>query len=613
MRPAHILLFITFFTSSVLCQTEEASRKLQIAQRLEQAGDWKQATVVYEDLWRSDTTNYVYFDALRRAYGQLKEYDKAIRIIEYRMHLRPAEFYLAAYLGGVHFDAGHRPQADSVWDALLASYPKQRQMYVLIAQQMQERRLFGRAIGIYLRGREATGNNAEFAQELALLYSATQAYGDAVGEYLLLLEQTPHQLGYVQSRIASFTIRDEGLRQAEAAVAAAVEKRPANTQFKTLYAWVLMEEGRYADALPVYRTIDSVSASNGSQLFSFAGMAIRAGRFAEASLAYREIVALDPPSPLRPRSLYGMAEAYEQTLSAAPAQRAGRHDQRLPVPESAQPPDSALMLYDQVISQYPGSQPALQSLYRIGIIRFERQFDLDGALRALDEVRTDRRAGNLAWEALLTSTDVLLGRGDVQGARDRLLEAPQEARAYLQDRFTLRYAWLTYVLGDFVQAQALLRGVTQSLNRDAANDGLTLYYHIQEGAVDSSTLVRFSRGELLTRQRKFSEALEEFLYVSMNAKTATLASRSRLESADMLVRLGKPEAAIHLLDSVVSTYQTDVLRDRAMYRLGMVYEQEMRDPVRATETYEKFLVLFPTSIFADDVRQRVRSLKGDAS
>ena len=245
------------------------------------------------------------------------------------------------------------------------------------------------------------------------------------------------------------------------------------------------------------------------------------------------------------------------------------------------------------------------------MIRFERLFDLDAAVRAFEEVQADRRAGNLAWEALLASTNVLIAKGDIGGARHRLTAAPQQARTYLQDRFALQYAWVTYFLGDFSGAQEVLQGVITSPGRDAANDGLLLYYHLQEGSVDSTTLILFSKAEILTRQRKFAEALEHYRLVSTQAKTAMLASRSRLSSADMLVRLGRPQAAADLLDSVVSVYQTDVLRDRALYMLGTLYESELHDVVRARETYDKFLALFPTSVFADEVRRRVRSLSGD--
>ncbi len=607
------LLLVHVVTMVLVGQNDEATRKLQIAQSLEQAGDWQQASGLYEDLWRQDTANYVYFDALRRAYTQLKEHEKAIAVIEHRLRIRPTESYLAAYLGGVYFDAGRRPAADSVWMALLASAPKQRQLYVAVAQQMQERRLFGRAIETFQKGREVIGAPAEFAQELAFLHSATQSYEEAVGEYLRILEQTPHQLGYVQSRIASFTIRDEGLKQAERAIARAISRRPSNVQFKTLYAWVLMEQEKYPAALKTYRELDALSSANGAQLFNFAETAVRDGKLRIAVEAYSEIIMAVPQSSLRPHAMLGMAQAYERLSTVSVPKQAAAPPALQPIPETAVPADSALELYSRIMKEYPGSQPALLSLFRIGILRYERYADLDGALRALGDVRANPRSGILAWDALLAEADVLIARGDLPGARTLIQQAPQQARTYLAERLVLKEAWVEYLVGSFTAAQSILGKVIGSLNKDAANDGLTLYYFIQEGSADSSSLVLFARGELLIRQRKYSEALEIFRAVGRTARTAMLASRSRLESADMLVRLGKEREAIQLLDSIVTNHRTDVFRDRALFRIGTVYEERMGDTERARETYERFLALFPHSLFAEEARRRARALRSDPS
>jgi hypothetical protein len=81
----------------------------------------------------------------------------------------------------------------------------------------------------------------------------------------------------------------------------------------------------------------------------------------------------------------------------------------------------------------------------------------------------------------------------------------------------------------------------------------------------------------------------------------------------MMVRLGRPAEAVALLDSVVSTYKADVLRDRAAFRVGEIYMNELGNKRKALESYEHFLTLFPTSLYAEEARKRVRSLREDAS
>ena len=168
------------FPAPLLAQDPDQSRQLQLAQSLEQAGEWTRASVLYEGLYRADSLNYVYFDALRRAYIQLKEYRKAIYLVQRRIVLRPGEAFLTAQLGGLTYDEGEPVRADSLWNVALLLQPANRQMYVIVAQQMQERRLYDKAIRTYEAGRGATRNPVDFVEELALLHSATQAYGSAV-------------------------------------------------------------------------------------------------------------------------------------------------------------------------------------------------------------------------------------------------------------------------------------------------------------------------------------------------------------------------------------------------------------------------------------------------
>ncbi|MBF8247802.1 MAG: TPR REGION domain-containing protein, partial [Bacteroidetes bacterium] len=52
--------------------------RLRVAQSFEQSGDWERAALLYEELYKHDPKNYVFFEGLRRSYTQVKKYDEAI-------------------------------------------------------------------------------------------------------------------------------------------------------------------------------------------------------------------------------------------------------------------------------------------------------------------------------------------------------------------------------------------------------------------------------------------------------------------------------------------------------------------------------------------------------
>jgi outer membrane protein assembly factor BamD (BamD/ComL family) len=56
---------------------------------------------------------------------------------------------------------------------------------------------------------------------------------------------------------------------------------------------------------------------------------------------------------------------------------------------------------------------------------------------------------------------------------------------------------------------------------------------------------------------------------------------------------------------------TSVLRDRAQMRIAEVYERLLKDNVKAVEAYERLLEQFPTSLFVEEARKRIRALRGE--
>ena len=74
-----------------LLSAQEMQNTLRLAQSFEQAGEYGRASRLYEDLLRSDSLNFVYFEGLSRCYEQLKNYDAAIALDINRLRLEPPD------------------------------------------------------------------------------------------------------------------------------------------------------------------------------------------------------------------------------------------------------------------------------------------------------------------------------------------------------------------------------------------------------------------------------------------------------------------------------------------------------------------------------------------
>jgi TolA-binding protein len=76
--------------------------------------------------------------------------------------------------------------------------------------------------------------------------------------------------------------------------------------------------------------------------------------------------------------------------------------------------------------------------------------------------------------------------------------------------------------------------------------------------------------------------------------------------------LARPLDAVETFRSMAKDMTSSILRDRALMRVGEIYEQRLKNPALALEAYEELLKLFPTSLHAEEARRRMRRLRGDA-
>ncbi|MBI3586978.1 MAG: tetratricopeptide repeat protein, partial [Ignavibacteriales bacterium] len=479
-----------------------------------------------------------------------------------------------------------------------------------------------KAIRIYLSARTASGNGELFIEDLALLYAALQQYDLATNEYVQMLRSRPQQLTYVEARMSSYMGRDEARRAALKVVKDEVQRSQNDVSLHSLLAWLFMESKNFDSALVEYRAIDKLSKANGAELFQFAQRAIQERAYRSAAKAFREVIEEYPKQKMIPFARYGYARSIEELSleadstfaitgsSAAQQTSVPFRASSEPVSETRPTYQGALGLYESIISDYPNSETYIQSLYRIGFIRFHRFFDLDGAISAFESVRRNPINQNLSLEATASIAEVQTARNDLKQARVEyasLLGVDQ-----YRERVVFRLAELDYFEASFDSALAKVKTLTTNLNTDLANDALQLLYFIQENKTGAlPALSEFAKADLLMRQRKYSEALSRFKEVAKTYPTALLQDDALMKIGELYILLNQTDGAIGVFKQLSNDMPTSVLRDRAQMRIGEIYERILRDIPHAIEAYEQVLVKFPTSLYVEEARKRIRLLRGD--
>ncbi len=81
----------------------------------------------------------------------------------------------------------------------------------------------------------------------------------------------------------------------------------------------------------------------------------------------------------------------------------------------------------------------------------------------------------------------------------------------------------------------------------------------------------------------------------------------------MLVAQDKYPVAIEVLKELSGREEFNIFADRSFYLLAQVYEFGIGDVGSAQSTYQKFLELFPNSLYLDKSQENLKRLKNKGS
>jgi tetratricopeptide (TPR) repeat protein len=614
MISAHLVLFL-LSTFLVFSQIPDQLTKFRLAQTYEQAGDFERAADAYRALLHADSSNVLYFEGLRRVYLQLKKYDDAIALIQSRLQRAPDDVALQAALGGVYYKAGLEKEANAAWERAIAIDPKNQNVYRVVANVELENRLLDRAAETYRRARTAINDPAVFTIDLAQLLAVSMDYAGSTREYVRWVRLNPNQLAFVQGRMASFTGREEARAIAVDVVTQEI-KSEENVRLEELLGWLYLEGKDFTRALDVYRRIDALTKSGGSNIYSFAERAFKEGAYDVAAKAYLEAIRIPVPPTLLPAAKYGYASSLmhmsllADTLSAAPLQQ---------IPESEAYPRyaGAISYFRTIIAEFPRSEYSARSYYQIGTIQFERFFDLDGALASFEQVEKELPSVPLLqFSVALKIGEILVAKGDTASATGRfsaVLGAPN-ATPDLHDEAAYRLAELEYFGGRFKEAIDRLSAITFNLKADYANDALQLLSFLQENMMTGeAALKEYAGADFLARQRKNSEAITILQEVIEKYPKALLVDDALMRVAFLEAQAGRYDEALGSYERLLSSFaETSIALDRAQFNIGEIYEHGLREPEKAIAAYETLLSRYPRSLLATEARRRIRDLRGDS-
>jgi tetratricopeptide (TPR) repeat protein len=585
-----------------------------LAQSFERTGDFDRAASLFEEIYSIQPQNYLIFESLNRVYLQSKQYQNSIDLIQKKINVNPQDINLYGMLGTTYYLMGNEEKAYETWEEGIKTQPDNQMSYRIMANNAIQRRAFDKAIDYLERGKAISQNPDYFAYDLANIYSLTMQFNKAAEEYCLILSLQPTQLSTVENRILSYSNKPGALSQ----TIEVIENwdKANNISFDYLLARLYIEAKSFDKAHSLYLEIDKKQQNKGAELYNFSQLVFNEGEYQLAAEVYKEIINKYPESAYSSGSKLGYAKSLEAILEKE-TEAANPNWKPLsePLIVDTAKTNNVIRSYLDLINDYPNSEIANESYFRIGKIYLWKLNNLSEAKENFEQILTVALTSRFAVESSEQIGKIFVIEGNLKKAIEQFSMIINNRRAAEDKRNFAKYqlAKIDFFEGNFTDAKEKLASVISNLKDNSANDAIELSLLLNTASADSSNLLRLGMAEFLIEQRRYSEASEIFKNITSNPNAFVLHHICKIREAEAELAMNNIDKSVELFEAITNEAEKNIYADKALYLLGKIYQYGKKNYPKAIESYESLLAKFPNSLYLDNARNAILELRNKLS
>ena len=601
MRPFSILVIVCvlLLCSSVFAVAQrntEEREKLRLAQTYERAGDMRNAARLYQELYALSPSSEPLFLGVVRTLSGLQQYEALLPVVEQRVSATNAAS-TAVLAGTLSARIGKLNEANAWWKRGQELSNNDESIIVSIGQDQLQLTLSKEALESFLLARKINGDAQSYGDEISQLYASAGDYDGSVRETLALFLSTG-DVSATQRRLSALLAYEKG----PDAIAKQLENlSTSTTDALRLKQWFYRQTKDWQRAFDVSKMLDENSGSKGQELLMFADGARMEDQFDIAISAYSSVMKNSPDQRFQISAAYGSIRSLDQKL---------RRNKSMNATEAR----VLVSRYDEIISSYSKHPIAADALYHSAILEDDVIKDVEAARNRLMRLQNQWKGNVTEAKGSLRLADIYLGMGADAEAKvtlERIVNGASKFAKESQDLAQLRLADLFLWAGEYDSARVRYQPLASDLASIAANDALDRLLLLNLAQDDSLTVSKLAAAEGLHVRRRYKESADSFYDAVRSAKDAELRDRARMFAAHAKVELGDDLGAESLLLDLLQGVPETIYGDRAFQLLADI-QVRRGDKPSAIRTLNALLVNYPRSIFAPDVRELIRRLRGDA-
>ena len=175
-----------------------------------------------------------------------------------------------------------------------------------------------------------------------------------------------------------------------------------------------------------------------------------------------------------------------------------------------------------------------------------------------------------------------------------------------------RNAKLSYYNGDFQWAKSQLDVLRASTSKLVANDAMQLSLLISDNMEEDSTydmLQLYANADLMIYRGQLDSAWVLLDEITVRNLSHPLFDEVLMQKAKIRMKQARYTEADSLLQFIADHYSSDILADDALFLLAELNQQQLNNPDKARQCYERLILDYPESLYTDRARRRLKDLK----
>lgn len=596
-----VLLYCVFFLAQQKGYTQD--NDIRIANEYFDNGEYEKAKDFYERLSKNTQNLPSIYDNYLSCLMHLKQYAEADKLSKRMAKQSPDNltYRIDHYL--IMCIVNGEEKSEKEFSAIVSDIKNNPVQVEKAADYLKRAGKEEKSAQLYLASRKALNDRSLYTLNLASIYYNTGKKDWMIDELLEFSKNYPDQLDNIKNTFQSAFKDDKDYDLLENKLYEQIQKDANDVACNELLLWLNIQKKNFSKAFIQAKALDKRYKTQGEKLMEVGRIAMENKDYESAINFFQHIT-----------KEYSNGRYYEQARKELIRSKEEIVKNSFPV--DLNKIKSLISDYKSMINDLGTNNATLEARRSMALLYAFYLDQKDTAILLLNEViQLARYDPRLKAKAKIDMADIYLLKNEPW---ESTLLYSQVEKDFKEDPIgheaKLRNAKLSYYKGDFELAQEHLDVLKLATSREIANDAMDLSILIQDNiGIDTTTeaLKQYASIDLLLFQNKISEALYQCDQMIAKYASNSIIDEVYFLKAKLLRKIGAYDSSLAALNKIIVFYPYDILGDDALFMMGNIYEENLKNYTKAMEIYQKFLTTYPGSIYTVEARKKFRLLRGD--